>query len=127
MAKRRTAPGTASPAAFLNVPYDAQYERLFLALLAISKSLSDLDGTQVYVHGATATGMLRQLTNALVRSTHQPTVQQLKAVYRDVRKAAMQIKKDHATNDLYDTRPFLDLVVAATRIAEKRIASLRES
>ena len=88
----------------------------------ITKSLRDLDGTQVYIHDNTPTGVLRQLTNALARSACQPTVQQLKAVWRDVRKAAAQIKRDHATNDLYDTRPFLDLVYAASRSAGKRIA-----
>jgi hypothetical protein len=206
MANRRTR----SRAAFINVPYDAQYEPLFLALIAglagfgltaqavlqipgsqrrldrilgligrcrysfhdlsrveldaihprtprfnmpfelglavawarngnprhkwyvleshkyrLAKSLSDLDGTQVYVHGGTPTGVLRQLTNALARSTHQPTVQQLKAVYRDVRKAAEQIKKVQATSDLFDTRPFLDLVYAASASAKQRIAPSR--
>jgi hypothetical protein len=207
MANRRTGPRVDPEAAFINVPYDAQYEPLFLALIAglagfglapqavlqipgskrrldrilgligrcrysfhdlsrveldakhprtprfnmpfelglavawaqrgnpkhkwyvlesrryrLAKSLSDLDGTQVYVHGGTPTGVLKLLTNALARSTHEPTVQQLKAVYQDVRKAAEQIKKVHATCDVFDTRPFLDLVYAASASAKERIA-----
>jgi len=91
----------------------------------LAKSLSDLDGTQVYVHGGTATGVLKQLTNALARSEHQPTVLELQAVYRDVQQAARKIKQDHATKDLYD-RPFLDLVYAARLSAGRRIASLHQ-
>lgn len=87
----------------------------------LAKSLSDLDGTQIYIHAGTPTGVLRQLTNALARSTHQPTVKDLKAIYRDVQRAAIAIKKDHGTVSLYDTRPFLDLVYAALASARKRV------
>jgi len=90
----------------------------------VAKSLSDIDGTQIYVHGGTPTGVLRQLTNALARTKNQPTVQELKAVYRDLQRAAINIKKAHATKSLYDTRPFQDLVYAAILSAKKRISSL---
>lgn len=88
----------------------------------VAKSLSDLDGTQIYIHGGTPTGVLRQLTNALARTKNQPTVKDLKAVYRDLQQAAKDIKKAQATKSLYDTRPFQDLVIAASISAQKRIA-----
>lgn len=91
------------------------------------KSLSDLNGTEVYIHEGRASGVLRCLTNALARSRHRPTVLDLQAIFRDVRKAAQIIQRDLATRSLYDTRPFQDLVIAASLSARHRIASLRDS
>lgn len=91
------------------------------------KSLSDLNGTEIYVHGGKPVGVFRCLTNALARSKHRPTVRELQAIYRDVRKAALTIKRDLVTRSLFDTRPFEDLVVAASLSARRRIASLRDS
>ena len=91
------------------------------------KSVSDLNGTEVYVHGGNAIGVFRCLINALARSWHRPTVLDLQAIYRDVRKAARKIQRDLATTSLYDTRPFQDLVIAASLSARHRIASLRDS
>ena len=91
----------------------------------LSKSLGDLDGTDPYIHGAKPRRLLRGLTNALVRSRHQPTVRQLEKVYSDLRKAGQTIKRELKTDSLFEARPFRDLVVAATRSAENTIASLR--
>jgi hypothetical protein len=91
------------------------------------KSLSDLNGTEVYIHDGKATGVFRCLTNALARSQHRPTVLDLQAIYRDIGKAAQTIQRDLATHSLYDTRPFQDLVIAASLSARRRIASLRDS
>lgn len=91
------------------------------------KSLSDLDGTEVYIHQGRPIGVLRALTNALERSRHRPTVQELLAIHRDVKKAATAIKRDLATKSLFDTRPFRDLVLAARLSAQKRIRSLQQS
>jgi len=89
------------------------------------KSLSDINGTEIYIHGARPVGVLRALTNALEKSRHRPTVQQLQGIYRDVRAAAVRIKRDLATKSLYDTRPFRELVTLAQLSARRRVASLR--
>jgi hypothetical protein len=91
----------------------------------ILKSLSDINGTEVYIHQGRPIGVLRGLTNALARSRHKPTVRDLQAVYRDVKQTAEALKQDLATQTLFDTRPFLDLVLAASISAKRRIASLR--
>ncbi len=39
----------------------------------LQKSLSDLGGTDVYIHGGKPQGVFRELCNALVRTGHQPT------------------------------------------------------
>jgi hypothetical protein len=91
------------------------------------KSLSDINGTEVYVHHGRATGVFRQLTNALARTRHRPTVRELQAIYRELKRAARSIKHELATDTLFDTRPFLELVSVASIIAERHIASLRDS
>jgi hypothetical protein len=91
----------------------------------VQKSLSDINGTEVYVHGGTPIGILRALTNALARSSHRPTVRELQAIYRDVKRTSILLKQKLATQTLFDTRPFLDLVIAASISAKERIASLR--
>ncbi len=91
----------------------------------VVKSLSDINGTEAYIHGGTPTGVLRELTNALARARHRPTVRELQAVYRDVKRTAATLKRDLATHTLFDTRPFQDLVLAASISAKQRIASLR--
>ena len=90
------------------------------------KSLSDINGTESYVHYNRPIGVLRGLTNALARSHHRPAVIELQAIYRDVRRAAVGIKRDLRTQTLFDTRPFLDLVLAANISAKQRISSLRD-
>jgi hypothetical protein len=92
----------------------------------VLKSLSDINGTEIYIHYNRPIGVLRGLTNALARSHHRPTVLELQAIYRDVKRAAVSIKRELVAQDLFDTRPFLDLVLAANISAKRRIASLRE-
>jgi hypothetical protein len=88
--------------------------------------LSDINGTEIYIHDDRPIGVLRGLTNALARSHPRPTVLELQAIYRDAKKAAATIKRDLKAQTLFDTRPFLDLVLAASISAKRRIASLRD-
>src|SRR2546428_12744517 len=91
----------------------------------LSKSLSDLGGTDEHVHGGTPRGVLRTLTDALARSRHRPTVAELEQIYADVVKGAAAIKESLRAESLYSARPFKELVVAARISARQRIKSLR--
>ncbi len=91
----------------------------------VAKSLSDLDGTEIYIHENKPVSLLRQLTNALERSKHRPTMKELRAIYRDLKKDALKIKQTLATRSLYDTRPFMDVVIAGGIRAKQHIASLQ--
>jgi hypothetical protein len=51
----------------------------------IKKSLSDLDGTDAYIHGGTVAGVFRELGNAFVGSSRQPTVTEMSQIYRLLR------------------------------------------
>lgn len=88
------------------------------------KSLSDLAGTDEYVHGGTPRGVLQALTNALVRRRHQPTVAELEAVYRDVSQYAREVKSRLRTRSIFGARAFRELVGAAQRSATGRVVSL---
>ena len=43
----------------------------------LKKSLSDLDGTDAYIHGGTVAGVFRELGNAFVGSSRQPSVSEM--------------------------------------------------
>jgi len=92
----------------------------------LKKSLSDLDGTDPYLHTESAEHLLRSLANALIRSKHRPTMAQLESIYHDLRKAARVLKRDLRTDTLFEARAFRDLVVAARLGAGNRIPSLRQ-
>jgi hypothetical protein len=87
----------------------------------LNKSLSDLDGTDPYIHRGSPTNVLRCLANALVRNRRQPTVTQLTKSFSDLKSASVAIKSDLKTRTLFEARPFKELVVAATRSADNRI------
>jgi hypothetical protein len=90
----------------------------------LSKSLSDLNGTDPYIHEDTVHGVLRGLMNALTRTTHRPELAHLDAIYRDLRKAARKILTERG-GSLFEARTFQDLAVLAQQSAQDIIASLR--
>lgn len=90
----------------------------------ISKSLSDLDGTDCYIHDERPKGVFRELGNALVRSDDQPTVQHMQAVYRNIKIASPLIVKNAGAKSLFEARVFRQLVVLARKYAELRRTSV---
>lgn len=84
----------------------------------VSKSLSDLDGTDPYIHGERPKGVFRELGNALVRSVDQPTVQQMTAIYRNIKRASPVIMRDTGARSVFEARVFRELGVLAKRYSE---------
>jgi hypothetical protein len=84
----------------------------------VSKSLSDLDGTDAYIHDGRPKGVFRELGNALVRSGDQPTVQQMSAVYRSIKTASPLIIRNAGAKSLFEARVFRELVVLARKYVE---------
>jgi hypothetical protein len=82
----------------------------------LSKSLSDLNGTDPYIHGGTAQGVFRELTNALVSVHHQPTVGEMDRIYRKLLIAAPRIMKDAGTDSLLGARVFRDLALVGSQL-----------
>lgn len=100
------------PNAHLWIVMEARARRL-------NKSLSDLDGTDVYIHDGKPAGVFRELGNLFVRGRGpQPTVQQMEAVYRGLKKEAPRISKEAGATSFFTARVFKNLVVLARTYAE---------
>jgi hypothetical protein len=91
----------------------------------LEKSLSDLNGTDPHVHDGTAQGVLRGMTNALTRRIHDPNLEELEAIYRDLSKAARKVRIEMRGGSLFEARPFRYLVFVARELAQNRVSSLR--
>jgi hypothetical protein len=83
----------------------------------VNKSLSDLDGTDVYIHDGTIRGVFRELGNAFVRSGRQPTVMQMMQIYRVLRAGFKNILRQAGARDPFNARVFRDLSTLASAAA----------
>lgn len=72
----------------------------------VKKSLSDLDGTDPKIHGATVRGVLSGLCDIFRRPGRQPTVPQMMQIYRGLRKNQAAILKEAGSKTLYTKRVF---------------------
>src|SRR6266478_4230867 len=88
----------------------------------INKSLSDLDGTDVYIHGGTVRGVFRELSNAFVRNRRQPSVEQMMQIYRILRSKCASILQNAGAKDPFNARVFLDLCVLASAAADDLVS-----
>lgn len=93
----------------------------------LTKSLSDLKGTDPHIHDGRPDGVLQTLGNALVRRRHRPSAGQLSDVYEDVCRAATAIRRDLHVDSLFGARPFDELAVAGRISAQRRIPTLARS
>jgi hypothetical protein len=86
----------------------------------VQQTLSDLSGTDAYIHGEGSRRLLVALTDALVRATKQPTVAELGRIHRFLREKSGGIRRNYGT--LFGARAFRDLVVVATDFATREVA-----
>jgi hypothetical protein len=84
----------------------------------LAKSMSDLDGTDPYIHDGTVRGVMREVCNAFVRP-NQPTVPQMLKMYRDLRRSVPEILRNAGTVSLFTARAFSDLCLAAAALRSK--------
>src|SRR5437016_2455221 len=88
----------------------------------LSKSLSDLSGTDVYIHGGSIAGIFQQLCNALIGEKQQPSVADMMSVYRYIKGELPTLLKGSRSTSIFDgARPFRDVCVAAALRAEERV------
>ena len=88
----------------------------------LNKSLSDLDGTDVYIHGGTIRGVFRELCNAFVRSGRQPTVIQMGQIYRVLRSDFKHIMQTAGADSPFNARVFKDLSTLASAASNAIVA-----
>jgi len=79
----------------------------------LQKSLSDLGGTDVYVHGGRPQGIFREVGNALIRAESEPTVQDMNRIFRRILSALPEIKRWAGAKSAFEPRVFAKLIVAA--------------
>ncbi len=78
----------------------------------IQKSLSDLDGTDVYIHSGTPGGVLAELRNAFVREDTPPLSRMMDA-YRAVEAEINRILREAGSRNLYSASAFQALCLVA--------------
>jgi hypothetical protein len=78
-----------------------------------NKSLSDLDGTDVRIHGGTIRGLFGALCDVFVRRARQPSVQEMNRIYLVLRRNLRRIMRQAGAKDPYGARVFQDLIFAA--------------
>jgi len=77
------------------------------------KSLSDLSGTDIYIHHGNVRGVFTQLCNAFVRLRSQPTTQDMERTYLRLQDLLPKLQKQTGASSPFEARVFRDLVVAA--------------
>lgn len=92
----------------------------------INKSLSDLDGTDCYVHDGTIAGVFRELGNAFVGSARQPTVKEMSQIYRILRAQFRSVLRRAGAKDAFNARVFKELCVLASTAANQLMRAADE-
>lgn len=83
----------------------------------IEKSLSDLKGTDAYIHDGRAMGVFRELCNAFTRPGQHTTVPQMQLILRGLKKALPTIMKNAGSKSPFSAQVFDKLRVAAASIS----------
>lgn len=88
----------------------------------LAKSLSDLNGTDPYIHSGTIDGVFREMGNALVRKGRQPSVAQMWNIYREVRGRIPVILRRCGADSVFAARVFEEISFAANVAAGEIVA-----
>ena len=86
------------------------------------KSLSDISGTDVYIHNGNARGVFTQPCNAFVRLKSQPTTREMEQAYERLTELLPELKERAGASSPFEARGFQDLVLAARDITRREIA-----
>jgi hypothetical protein len=85
------------------------------------KSLSDLSGTDIYIHHGMVRGVFTELCNAFVRLKSQPTVKEMEETYLHLKKLLPVLQKQTGAHSPFEARIFRDLVVTARTLTRNQI------
>ena len=87
----------------------------------MQKSLSDLNGTDVYVHDGSSDGVFRELISAFVRQRNQPTVAQMTVIYEELKSNLRQILRETGAGSPFEASVFKRLSVYASALADRLV------
>jgi hypothetical protein len=88
-------------------------------LRRIHKSLSDMDGTDVYIHGGTVEGIMREVGNAFVSAMRQPTVPEMMRLYKKLHRIVPQVQRNAGSTTVFTARCFAEISLAAAMLAKR--------
>lgn len=88
----------------------------------IERALSDLDGTDAYIHRGRPAGVLGELTNAFVRSERRPTVRQMRRILKRLEEELPALLRNAGTRSCFSARVFDDLKVLAGGLSDRYFA-----
>ena len=86
-------------------------------LRRLEKSLSDLSGTDVYVHEGKPRGIFRELCSVFVRSQRQPDVEQMDLIYTGLKQALPGLLRKAGSHTAFQARVFSDLRVLSRALS----------
>ncbi len=81
------------------------------------KSLSDLNGTDPFIHSGTVRGLLRELSSIFVRTSRKPSVPQMYSIYRLLSSRLPSVLRSSGSSTPFNARVFADLCVLASLAA----------
>ena len=81
------------------------------------KSLSDLGGTDVYIHEGKPRGIFRELCSAFVRTQRQPDVEQMNMIYKRLKQALPDLLRKAGSRTAFQARVFSDLRVLSRALS----------
>ncbi len=85
------------------------------------KSLSDLDGSDPFIHHGTVHGVMAAICDAFLRPSRQPTVPEMMWIYRRLRRELQNIRRNAGSNSLFTARAFAELSLAAAGLVRKYV------
>ena len=88
----------------------------------IAKSLSDLDGTDVYIHRGRPSGIFGELTNAFVRAERRPSVVQMRRILKRLLEELPVLMRNAGARSCFSARVFDDLKVLARELSDLYVA-----
>lgn len=88
----------------------------------VEVSLSDLAGTDVYIHSGTPEGVFREIGNALVRKKKHRMVQDIHYIYRVLETALPRIMKQTGAKSRFEARVLREIPLAASEIARRKLS-----
>ena len=87
----------------------------------IQKSMSDLDGTDVYVHKGRPSVLFSELANAFAKSERKATVQQMQRMLAGLKLELPRLTREAGTRPCFTARVFEDLRVVALRLSNRYV------
>lgn len=91
----------------------------------LEKSLSDLKGTDIYIHRGKPGGVFAKLGNAFLRPKPRPTVPQMTAIYLGLRNSVPRIMHETGADSLFEAGPFQELAALASGLTGQVVVHKR--